>query len=308
MDTRTILPIFYQEWWLNATTGNPKNWGMAKVHDKEGRLVGVWSYYRKSRLLGLLPTLDKPAFTLFCGPLILPAKVELKADREISRRHKILTELTAQLPEVWLTRAMSPYTMTDLWPLSKRGWQIRQYYSYRLRSDLYSVDELWERLSGRVRTDLRRVGATADAIRSVDNPQLFLDLNRRVMSHRQDKGGFPEGVFTRIYKASLKEKSAKCWGYFDKADTLLAMIWLPYDSQSAYLIGAASDPEDRGEAKAMTKLIWHAVKWCVSKGLIFDFEGSNLPGVEEYYRSFGPEVASYLGVQYLQWPWKKRIR
>lgn len=296
------LPVFYRDWWMNAATGDRNIWGMAKVHNKQGELAGVWPYYRKSRLLGLVTTLDKPPFTLFCGPLVLPAATELKTDRAINRRHKILGELTAQLPRVPLIRAVSPYAMTDLWPLAKMGWQIHQYYSYRLRSDLYSADELWERLSGRVRTDLRRDDVITEAIRPVRDVELFLDLNRRVMSHRNDQASFPEDVFMRIYEASFQNNSAKCWGYYDKSNTPLAMIWLPYDLQSAYLIGAASNPEDRSESKAMTKLIWHAVKWCAGQGLIFDFEGSSLPGVEEYYRSFGPEIASYLSARHLQWP------
>jgi hypothetical protein len=275
---------------------------MAKAHDQEGKLVGVWPYYRKKRLFGLLTTLDKPPFTLFCGPLVFSTNTKLKADRAISRQHKILSELVAQLPQALLIRAMSPYSMTDLWPLAKAGWQLRQYYSYRLRSDQYGEEELWDKLSGRVRTDLRRDAVDSGTIRSVNDPQLFIDLNRKVAIHRAAKFDFPEDVFIRLYGASLQNNSAKCWAYFDGQDRPLAVIWLPFDGQSAYLIGAASDPDDRSEAKAMTKLIWHAVKWCAERKLIFDFEGSDLPGVEEYYRSFGPEVAGYLVVRRIKLP------
>lgn len=298
----TALPVFYRDWWLTAATGSAADWGMAEARDQEGNLLGVWPYCRRNRLFGLLKTLDKPPFTPFCGPVIFAAAHELKPDREISRQHRVLEELVAQLPSVAFARATSPYAITELWPLVKQGWQIRQHYSYRLRSDQLTIDELWERLSGRVRTDLRRAEAMPHAIRSVSDVQLFLELNRRVLSHRNAKIDFPAAAFTRLFAAANAHNSAKCWAYYDQNNRPLAVVWLPFDTESAYLIGAASDPEDRSEYKAMTKLIWHAVQWCVSAGLMFDFEGSDLPGVEEYYRSFGPEVGSYLEARWYRLP------
>ena len=44
----------------------------------------------------------------------------------------------------------------------------------------------------------------------------------------------------------------------------------------------------------MSFLIWRTIEIMASRTKVFDFEGSMEPGVEEYYRSFGPQKVNML--------------
>ena len=191
-------------------------------------------------------------------------------------------------------RATAHYSFKNAQPLIKMGWQARQFYSYRLRTDLLSPGELWNNLSGRVRTDIRKPLAADGEIRPLNDPALFRELYQKLAKKRGVRSILPYSVFKRLYTTSLQKGHAQSWTYYLRDYGPIAAIWLPFDQQSAYLLGAAADPALVTESKAMTHLIWQAIQWCAEQQLIFDFEGSFLPGVEEYYRSFGPEVTPYL--------------
>ncbi|MEL6143076.1 MAG: GNAT family N-acetyltransferase [Bacteroidota bacterium] len=257
-------------------------------------VAGAWPYFHRHRFGGILPTLDKPPFTLFCGPWISSPPKGIKPAGNLSRHHRLLTTLSQGLPNRRFIRATAPYQFTNAQPLIKQGWQIRQFYSYRLRTDVLSPAELWDNLSGRVRTDVRKPVAAEGEIRSSNDPALFRDLYQKLARKRGVKNILSYPTFKRLFTTSLHLDRAHSWTYYLRDYGPVAAIWLPYDKKSAYLLGAAADPELLTQTKAMTHLIWHAVQWCTERKLIFDFEGSYLPGVEEYYRSFGPEVTSYL--------------
>jgi hypothetical protein len=304
------LPVFYQDWWLDAICGID-NWSVVIAYENEGQPAGCWPYYISMRFRGLISTLDQPPFTRFCGPLIGSPEIDLQPARALSRNNRILRELSQQLPRRPLRRATTHYDFDQAQPLIKLGWRARRFYSYRLRSDQFSAAELYERLDGKVRTDLRKVEPTGQRIQPLKDPTIVSRLQQRVYDHRSQQseerrfksfrfrpGGsskeiFPAAGFERLFSAAGAHGQAVGWTFHDQADRVVAAVWLPYDKTSAYLSIAASDPDVRHEEAAISQLIWHAVQWCVRRKLIFDFEGSSLPGVEEFYRGWGPEVAKY---------------
>lgn len=234
---------------------------------------------------------------MFCGPWIKPSASSANPAAALSRHQNILSTLAKQLPKAMLKRAYLDYGNNQVLPLLKQGWRAKQFHSYRLRTDQLDAQTLWDNLAGKVRTDLRKTGPTEAEIHTDANPDLFKHLYDKLARKRKVKPFFHYPRFEALFQAAAKRGQAKCWVYYLRDYIPVAAIWMPFDHKSAYLIAAASDPENRPHYQAMTHLIWHAVQWCVDQKLIFDFEGSSLPGVEEYYRSFGPEVGSYLQVE-----------
>lgn len=64
----------------------------------------------------------------------------------------------------------------------------------------------------------------------------------------------------------------------------------PYTSQKGW--------EDR----AMYQLLFHCLKENPYDTRIFDFEGSEIPGVARFYKGFGPQKESYYGIEYINKP------
>ncbi|NJO86938.1 MAG: GNAT family N-acetyltransferase [Lewinella sp.] len=285
------VPLFYQPWWLDAASGGPTYWGAALTQDG----LGAWPYTRQ-RCLGLTLALGKPPFTPLLGPWLAPAAAGSQPGRILSQQHHCLEALADQLPWAPRRKATLPYGQTQALALQKLGWRIGSEFSYQLASNRSSVAALWERLDGSVRTDLRKA-PPAGTIVELNDPLPFVTLNAKVYAHRKIRETFPAPVFQSLFLAAQQRAAARCWAYWEaKEPAPQAIVWLPFDAQRAYLLGAASHPGARRKSKAMTHLIWTAIQWCCEAQLTFDFEGSYLHGVEEYYRQWGPELVHYLTV------------
>ncbi|HIB29062.1 MAG TPA: hypothetical protein EYO24_00930 [Candidatus Marinimicrobia bacterium] len=54
------------------------------------------------------------------------------------------------------------------------------------------------------------------------------------------------------------------------------------------------DSDKKGEAISL--LLWNGILLAKEKNLTFDFEGSMVPGIAEFFRSFGSEASTYYQV------------
>jgi lipid II:glycine glycyltransferase (peptidoglycan interpeptide bridge formation enzyme) len=65
------------------------------------------------------------------------------------------------------------------------------------------------------------------------------------------------------------------------------------DAQSAYYLIGASDPKHKSSG-AMSLLMWESILAAKQEGcLLFNFEGSIIPSIEQFLRGFGGELCPY---------------
>ena len=68
----------------------------------------------------------------------------------------------------------------------------------------------------------------------------------------------------------------------------MASLFLVWDEKHAYYIGGGINENSKG---LMSYLLWDAIKFSKEKDLsVFDFEGSDVPSIEQYFRQFGGEI------------------
>jgi hypothetical protein len=88
----------------------------------------------------------------------------------------------------------------------------------------------------------------------------------------------------------------------DQEGNLLACGLFLKDSKRIYNIMNTTVPKGR-ELEANHFLLDRVIREFSSKGLIFDLEGSDLPGVQHFYRSFGAIDQPYLQYHFNKLPW-----
>jgi hypothetical protein len=67
------------------------------------------------------------------------------------------------------------------------------------------------------------------------------------------------------------------------------------DERRAYLIVTGADPEYRRSGSG-NLVHWHAIQAAASFTDTFDFEGSMIEPIEDFYRKFGPLQSAYSSV------------
>ena len=82
----------------------------------------------------------------------------------------------------------------------------------------------------------------------------------------------------------------------DDSNNCQAACFFVWDRYTMYYIAGGYDDSDK-KGDAMSLLLWKGILLAKEKNLTFDFEGSMVPGIAEFFRSFGSEVSRYYQVE-----------
>lgn len=127
----------------------------------------------------------------------------------------------------------------------------------------------------------------------------------------QDKIGLPPAHYRTIYRlieAAQAQQAASIYGVYDQQGILCAAgFFLQAAGRIINLFGASNA---RGREKfAMHFLLDQVIRQHSGQPLIFDFEGSEIPGVAAFFRSFGSREEVYYLYQQDRLPaWLRLLR
>ncbi|MEL6969541.1 MAG: GNAT family N-acetyltransferase [Bacteroidota bacterium] len=278
----------YPTWYLDAVSGSA-GWDYIRVDDAEGNLQGLLPFQLRRRWG--LRFLTSPPLSPRLGPWIRYPKQEQTEQQKLAYLHRVLTALDEALPEADYYRISWPYELTYGMPWQMRGWQQRLRYSYVLPLEK-ATTQLWKALKPSLRNKIRK-GEKSLRIESSDDWQLLFQLVDEVFLYRNVSRQLAIDQVKDLHQAARQQKACQLWLVYDEAGNPHAALWLYYDQTTAYNLLLGSDPAMR-QSGAVPFLLWHAIRWAKEQGLrYFDFEGSHLPGVEPFFRSFGAEAWPY---------------
>jgi hypothetical protein len=92
--------------------------------------------------------------------------------------------------------------------------------------------------------------------------------------------------FRTLYQLLLEKEMATTYGVFTEANVLFASCVFFFSHNRAYYILVGNNPEGR-DSGASHALIDAFIKDNAGKNLLLDFEGSDIPSLASFYRSFG---------------------
>lgn len=281
------LPLFHQPWWLDATCG-ADNWQAALAKNEEtGRVEGVLPYCLRSRygvnMAGL------PPLTPFLGPLLfLPEG--LSYYRRRSFEEQVIRTLLDQLPNLPIVRLKLQYDMQNWLPFREAGFEQTTRYSYRILGPA-DTDRIWQGFHPRLRNKVSHA-ARHCTVQQVEDAEPVFRLY--TLRFRQKGRAVPVSWqwFVGLDQALQERRARAAFLSLDKEGRPLAGSYIAWDDQSSYLLltGFDGNANIRGAAALA---VWESIRSAAGRGLIYDFEGSMLPGVERFFREFGGELCAY---------------
>jgi hypothetical protein len=119
------------------------------------------------------------------------------------------------------------------------------------------------------------------------------------------KSGLSEERSNHLIENLLKLPYAKLYNAVDENNFIQASILTIEDHHTTYnIINGRSNECIRGGVKI---LLDAAIKESVSQNKNFDFEGSSIPGVYEFFESFGGKLISYHNIYKVKYTWIESI-
>ena len=113
-------------------------------------------------------------------------------------------------------------------------------------------------------------------------------------------------ILQEITGKCIQHKCGEILGVYDRTGDLQASGWFVYTESRILFVVCASTRKGKG-SQAMYLLVDHAIREKAGSGLLFDFTGSNIPGVAYFNTGFGAIKTTYPAIKKNILPWPVRL-
>lgn len=291
---QTDLPIFLEPWFLDLCVEDG-SWDAAIIENNDV-VEGIWPYFLKSKFG--FSYLSMPHMCKYLGPYVIPAS---------QRKEETVQELFQLLPKHAFIQQNINYKLSQqlasIWPSI-----CTQKPSFQIDLSL-TKEELWKRLKSDYRNNKIKKAKLEVEIKldlKVDN---FLTLNKSSFKYQKSNFPVPDHIFIRIIQGALDKDRALLMGAQDSAGKWHAGLCLMWDEKHVYYHSAGTDPDLRASGAGMY-LIWESILWAkLHHGhKIFDFLGSEIPGIANVWKNFGAKATYYTQLKKYNSIWFQLLR
>ena len=293
VDTSPQGTLFHKAWWLdNVTSGEPAQVEILGCFDTNGQLVGglPLCYFPGANLS--LGKFRHPVLTPYLGPILKDCS-SLRMATRIGYQKDILNELIKALGDCQDISFGMHYLLTDGQPLLWQGFTLSVGYTYLLNLQA-GIETLWEQTDSRIRNDVRRAQKRGLQVVTTRPFNDFLEINRLTFERQGLSLPYSNTLLQRIYCA-VKQRASGTIFYAENVEReLCGAVFIVWDSRSAYYLAGGLSPDHKSSG-GVTLALWEAITQMTSRGIHrFDFEGSDVPGIEMFFRGFGGELVPKL--------------
>lgn len=234
--------------------------------------------------------LPKSKFGLFSTPMFAKHLGVLFAPEISAKRARQAAEMLAES-----LRNLSSFDYNfstkflDWLPFYWNGFAQTTKYTYRICSP--DIEHWKNSISANTRNDISHATKLGLSITRTDNPSRLIDLVNLTYQRRGASAPFKLGFLEKTLCRLLKEGFAEISQANDKNGDPIAAICMVGDAHSKFLILSGYDDDTpRGTT---SYLIAVAIEAALTESCAFDFEGSMIKPIENFYRGFGGQLTAY---------------
>lgn len=288
--TEKTIPIFSRDWWMDAVCGE-ENWNVILVEDN-GQIIASLPYFIKTKYG--FKVITQPPLTQTNGLWI-----KYPDDQSSSKKHFYEKEITNQIIDklenlkVDLYEQNFHYSFTNWQPFYWRDFRQTTRYTFVIE-DLTNHDAIFSQFSKVVRKNIRKAAKDAN-IYSSDDIEEFYKLNKQVFERQGLEVTYSLSFLKRLDRACSQNKARQMFFGQDNKGNIHSIVYIVWDEMSAYLLMSGTDPEYR-DSNFKTLLVWEAIKYASNVTKQFDFEGSMIENVADYFTKFSATKRPYFQI------------
>ncbi len=297
--TTRHLPLFYQPWYLDAVCAEG-SWDVV-IDKTQNEIRGLWPYYIKRKWGQSYLTL--PPLTPYLGPWVVPPVASSKQSSRLSYEKKVLSSLFDQLPSHLLMTSQWLPQYHNWLPLYWKGCRQTTRYVYRIDLSL-SVELLMSQMADNQRNHVRQAQASNEVIQGKDWEELW-PMIEDTFGRQREIVPFQKSLLHRMDEVLANHNARDI--HVVKADkTIDAFVYVAYDRDVAYMMMTGRRSQSSSGITAM--LVWQAIQEAKYRGCkTFDFQGSMMEGIEQFFRSFGGVMTPYHRITHTPGKWSELL-
>ena len=282
-----VNSLFEQPWWLDAVA--PGQWNEIVI--KRNNEVFLRFPYVMEKNNGFV-SITMPVATQTLGPWLKP--MSGKHSSQLSLQKELLTELIQLLPPHDSFYQRFHYSTTNWLPFHWKGFTQTTRYSYVI-DDLSNLDRTWNEMQPNIRNKIRK--AEKAGIRAVDSEDIetFLDLNEMTFKRQGMSLPYTKDFVRRLNEACIRKNARKIYITYGPDGRPQSGLFCVYDENTMYNLMQGGDPALRNSG-ANALAMWESIKFASTITRVYDFEGSMIEPIEEFFRSFGTVQKPYFAI------------
>ena len=281
------LPIFFQPWYLDlVSTDNV--WDVI-LFEADGEIKAVFPFCYKKKLG--FSKIVMPALLPYLGPWILYPPNASEYERR-SLEKKAMKYCISKLPPFDDFRQKFYPSINNWLPFYWAGFEQTTRYTY-----LIPFEDKKEIKVG-YKDSLKRQMAKANKNCTYETLQELtpFDALFGATFKRQGIDNPIDIKFLNQYYQTIKgNNSGQAIIAKDVDNQPLAIILIVWDKTTTYYMAGGFD-EKHAQSGAMSGLFDKAIKEAMHRGQHFNFEGSMIENLEQYFRSFGAQLQPVLSI------------
>lgn len=230
-----------------------------------------------------------PMFVKHLGILLPPRKS--KRSKWISKEMNIVQSFVEDTKS-FRSFSYKFHPSFDNWlPFYWNGFRQETYYTYRINL-AGSFDSIVSEAETRARTDMKKALKNDITVKEIEDIDLFYKICSGTYTHMNTKPPYSKNLVESFYNHLKPVSAVKYFGAFNSDGECRAVSGIIYDENEAFLIlnGQTFTGANDG---ANTLLIFENIRTMQGLSKVFDFEGSMIPAIEKFYRSFGGELVPF---------------
>lgn len=282
--------IFHRSYWLRAHTDvqlfAANKFTIYVITDSNGEwLAGIPITYRTILRKNIIMM---PYLTPYLGTIFKSTK-QYKRYKQISLRKEINSFIAGLLKKTGQT-AFYGFTpaATDMQPFIWGEFEVNLHYTYIL--NIGSNEEMLAQLEQKRRNDINQSLKNGfQVIWDYERNILeFFALNKKTFE-RQNIKKLDQTLMGKLINIAHEKQSCDVGVVYSPNGEPLAGCAIVWDSKRAYYIAGGISGKN---SSAMSLAIWDAIRYSRDEAGLreFDFEGSMIPGIENYFRKFGGQI------------------
>jgi len=265
------VPIFYRDIYLDAVCDSA--WDVV-LYEEKGQIEGAYIYMLKQKML--LKYIVQPQLCPYTGPIYFNPSDSKKAFHHLvetlPKHHLIIQDYFHNIPLL----ENDVHTQTNK-------------HTYVLESTT-NEEELWQRQSSTHRRIIRK--AEKELKYEVeDDINVFLEFVSGTFEKRKKHNPNDPRVFQQLDEKLLEKGMRKIVKCTNDNNLVVAMCYFMKDEQWTYNF-ANSVIEDYRHY-GMNLILWNEIKDTLANDRSFDFEGSMISGIDEFFKRFKGTKAMY---------------
>ena len=283
------LPLFHQPWWLDAlASANGSSWDVALSRSNDGNIIAAWPYFSGLKL-GMNISLS-PVLGSYLGIWIDYPEENWKEETRQSHQNNIVKDLLPQLPEFYLMKQNFTPTFDNWKELYWAGYDQTTYYTYVL-DNIKDHESVFAGFKSNLRNSIKKLGYTF-SIGETNDLAVFYEINKKSWSVQEGKIPYTLDYLQKLDDALINNGNRYIRLIKDANNNIVAGAYIVRDNHTAYNLMLGTDPNHR-HSRAAEILLWDVIQEMSQYVDRFDFEGSMIEGVSQFFKAFGGKQQPY---------------